>query len=31
VAFERYGLDDIIGSKIKHFARERGLATLSCY
>ena len=24
-------MKDIIGSKIKYFARERGLATLSCY
>ena len=24
-------MDDIIGSKVKHIARERGLATLSCY
>jgi len=24
-------LNDIEGSSIKHFARERGLATLSCY
>jgi len=30
-AFEKYGLDDIIGSNIKEIARERGLATLSCY
>lgn len=30
-AFEKYGLDDIIGSNVKEFARERGLATLSCY
>ena len=30
-AFERFGMSDIEGSKIKYFARERGLATLSCY
>jgi len=30
-AFERFGLDDVIGSNIKEIARERGLATLSCY
>lgn len=30
-AFEKFGMDDIVGSNIKSFARERGLATLSCY
>lgn len=30
-AFEMYGLDDVIGNEIKEIARERGLATLSCY
>lgn len=31
MAFEKYGMDDIEGSRIKEFARERGLAALSCY
>lgn len=30
-AFEKYGLDDIIGSAVKNIARERGLASISCY
>lgn len=30
-AFEKYGMDDIIGRDIKDFARERGLAALTCY
>lgn len=31
IAFEKYGMADIIGSNIKEFARERGLPVLSCY
>lgn len=30
-AFEQFGMDDVIGLKIKDLARERGLAALSCY
>lgn len=30
-AFEQFGMDDVIGRKIKDLARERGLAALSCY
>ena len=30
-AFEIYGLGDVVGKNIKHIARERGLAALSCY
>lgn len=31
MAFEKYGMEDIQGYAIRDFARERGLATLSCY
>ena len=31
IAFEEYGMDDIIGNNIKDFARERGMAALTCY
>jgi hypothetical protein len=30
-AFEKWGMDDVVGTYIKHIARERGLAALSCY
>ena len=30
-AFEIFGMDDVTGKYIKQLARERGLATLSCY
>lgn len=30
-AFEKFGMEDIQGYAIRDFARERGLATLSCY
>ena len=31
MALEKYGMDDIVGNNIKDFARERGLAALTCY
>lgn len=31
IAFEKYGLYDIKDHHIKCFARERGLAALTCY